>query len=130
MYKLASCCLLFIGCLSPLFSLPVLDSMEESLQLSGEMIFSSYSPEDVRSALDELERASLLQALPEMSVPSIGTQFIDNLFFVCLDCFNFRLSLDKILPIYWVTFWPESGNNIRSVDLPLNVSGNTVSEVK
>ncbi|XP_006194843.1 urotensin-2 [Camelus dromedarius] len=64
MYKLASCCLLFIGCLSPLFSLPVLDSMEESLQLSA--------PEDVRSALDELERASLLQALPEMSGAETG----------------------------------------------------------
>ncbi|XP_007170106.1 urotensin-2 [Balaenoptera acutorostrata] len=34
MYKLVSCCLLFIGCLNPLWSLPVLDSREEPLQLS------------------------------------------------------------------------------------------------
>ncbi|XP_057571266.1 urotensin-2 [Hippopotamus amphibius kiboko] len=64
MYKLVSCCLLFIGCLNPLLSLPVLDSREESWQLSA--------PEDVRSALDELERASLLQMLPEMSGAETG----------------------------------------------------------
>ncbi|XP_059935540.1 urotensin-2 [Mesoplodon densirostris] len=64
MYKLVSCCLLFIGCLNPLWSLPVLDSREEPLQLSA--------PEDVRSTLDELERDSLLQMLPEMSGAEIG----------------------------------------------------------
>uniref|UniRef100_A0A8C0CL22 Urotensin-2 n=1 Tax=Balaenoptera musculus TaxID=9771 RepID=A0A8C0CL22_BALMU len=64
MYKLVSCCLLFIGCLNPLWSLPVLDSREEPLQLSA--------PEDVRSTLDELERASLLQMLPEMSGAETG----------------------------------------------------------
>ncbi|TEA39353.1 hypothetical protein DBR06_SOUSAS2110113 [Sousa chinensis] len=64
MYKLVSCCLLFIGCLNPLWSLPVLDSREEPLQLSA--------PEDVESTLDELERASLLQMLPEMSGAETG----------------------------------------------------------
>ncbi|XP_061016473.1 urotensin-2 [Dama dama] len=64
MYKLVSCCLLFIGCLNPLLSLPVLDSRQESLQL--------LAPEDVRSTLDELERASLLQMLPEMSGAETG----------------------------------------------------------
>ncbi|XP_025768388.1 urotensin-2 [Puma concolor] len=34
MHKLV-CCLLFIGCLQPLFSLPVPDSREEALKLSG-----------------------------------------------------------------------------------------------
>ncbi|XP_039698235.1 urotensin-2 [Pteropus medius] len=57
MYKLASCCLLFIGCLSPLFSLPVLDSREQPLQLSA-------PGEDSRSASGELESMSLLQRLP------------------------------------------------------------------
>lgn len=42
MYKLVSCCLLFIGCLNPLWSLPVLDSREEPLQLSGKMISFPY----------------------------------------------------------------------------------------
>ncbi|XP_040118764.1 urotensin-2 [Oryx dammah] len=64
MYKLVSCCLLFIGSLNPLLSLPVLDSRQESLQL--------LAPEDVRSTLDELERASLLQMLPEMSGAETG----------------------------------------------------------
>ncbi|XP_027963987.1 urotensin-2 [Eumetopias jubatus] len=60
MYKLISWCLLFIGCLHPLLSLPVSDSREETLQLSA--------PDgDARSALDELERVSLLQMLLEMS---------------------------------------------------------------
>nr|KAF6508993.1 urotensin 2 [Rousettus aegyptiacus] len=59
MYKLASSCLLIIGCLSPLFSLPVLDSREQPLQLSA--------PDEVsRSASGELESASLLQRLPEL----------------------------------------------------------------
>ncbi|KAM7235073.1 urotensin-2 [Ovis aries] len=64
MYKLVSCCLLFIGSLNPLLSLPVLDSRQESLQF--------LAPEDVRSTLDELERASLLQMLPEMSGAETG----------------------------------------------------------
>uniref|UniRef100_A0A8D2CFA2 Urotensin-2 n=1 Tax=Sus scrofa TaxID=9823 RepID=A0A8D2CFA2_PIG len=50
-------CLLFLGCLGPLFALPVPDSRKEPLPFSA--------PEDVRSAWDELERASLLQMLPE-----------------------------------------------------------------
>ncbi|XP_004385186.1 urotensin-2 [Trichechus manatus latirostris] len=59
MYKLASFCLLFIGLLNPLLSLPVTDSREMSPQLSA--------PDDeARLTLDELERASLLQILPEM----------------------------------------------------------------
>ncbi|EHH49507.1 urotensin-2 isoform X2 [Macaca nemestrina] len=59
MYKLASCCLLFIGFLNPLFSLPLLDSGEVSLQLSA-------PHEDAPLTSEELERASLLQILPEM----------------------------------------------------------------
>ncbi|XP_012518005.1 PREDICTED: urotensin-2 [Propithecus coquereli] len=58
MYKLASCCLLFIGFLNPLLSLPVSDSREVSLQLSA-------PDEDARLTLQGLERASLLQVLPE-----------------------------------------------------------------
>ena len=42
MYKLVSCCLLFIGSLNPLLSLPVLDSRQESLQFLGKMIFFPY----------------------------------------------------------------------------------------
>uniref|UniRef100_A0A2K5LMX5 Urotensin 2 n=1 Tax=Cercocebus atys TaxID=9531 RepID=A0A2K5LMX5_CERAT len=59
MYKLASCCLLFIGFLNPLLSLPLLDSGEVSLQLSA-------PHEDAPLTPEELERASLLQILPEM----------------------------------------------------------------
>ncbi|XP_032719917.1 urotensin-2 [Lontra canadensis] len=60
MYKLISWCLLFMGCLHPLLALPVPDSREETLRLSA--------PDgDMRSALDELERVSLLQMLLEMS---------------------------------------------------------------
>uniref|UniRef100_G3QV94 Urotensin 2 n=1 Tax=Gorilla gorilla gorilla TaxID=9595 RepID=G3QV94_GORGO len=59
MYKLASCCLLFIGFLNPLLSLPLLDSREISFQLSA-------PHEDARLTPEELERASLLQILPEM----------------------------------------------------------------
>ncbi|XP_047580914.1 urotensin-2 [Lutra lutra] len=60
MYKLISWCLLFMGCLHPLLALPVPDSREETLWLSA--------PDgDMRSALDELERVSLLQMLLELS---------------------------------------------------------------
>uniref|UniRef100_F7H898 Urotensin-2 n=1 Tax=Callithrix jacchus TaxID=9483 RepID=F7H898_CALJA len=59
MYKLVSCCLLFIGLLNPLLSLPLLDSREVSLQLSA-------PDEDVPLSLEELGRASLLQILPEV----------------------------------------------------------------
>ncbi|XP_059232671.1 urotensin-2 [Mustela nigripes] len=60
MYKLIPWCLLFMGCLHPLLALPVPDSREETLRLSA--------PDgDTRSALDELERVSLLQMLLEMS---------------------------------------------------------------
>ncbi|XP_045839371.1 urotensin-2 [Meles meles] len=60
MYKLISWCLLFIGCLHPLLALPVPDSWEDTLRLSA--------PDgDARSALDKLERVSLLQMLLEMS---------------------------------------------------------------
>ncbi|XP_077739105.1 urotensin-2 [Canis aureus] len=57
MYKLI-CCLLFLGCLHPHFSLPVPDPREEVLQLSAH-------DGDARLALDELERVSLLQMLLE-----------------------------------------------------------------
>ncbi|XP_048078020.1 urotensin-2 [Ursus arctos] len=60
MCKLIFWCLLFIGCLHPLLSLPVPDSREETLQLSA-------PGGDTRPALDELERVSPLQMLLEMS---------------------------------------------------------------
>uniref|UniRef100_G1LAG5 Urotensin-2 n=1 Tax=Ailuropoda melanoleuca TaxID=9646 RepID=G1LAG5_AILME len=60
MYKLIFWCLLFIGRLRPLLSLPVPDSREETLQLSA-------PGGDTRPALDELERVSPLQMLLEMS---------------------------------------------------------------
>ncbi|KAM5270568.1 urotensin-2 [Hipposideros larvatus] len=59
MYKLASCWLLFIGCLNPLFSLPILDSRQETLQLPA-------PDEDARRILEELERTFLLQRLREV----------------------------------------------------------------
>ncbi|XP_007533068.1 urotensin-2 [Erinaceus europaeus] len=52
------CCWLFIGLFSPLLSLPVLDSKQESLQFSA-------PDEDARLTLDELERAFLLEMLSE-----------------------------------------------------------------
>ncbi|XP_049733774.1 urotensin-2 [Elephas maximus indicus] len=58
MYKLALLCLLFIGLLNPFLSFPVTDSREMSPQLSAD--------DDARLTLDELERASLLQILPEI----------------------------------------------------------------
>uniref|UniRef100_A0A8D2HJZ7 Urotensin-2 n=1 Tax=Urocitellus parryii TaxID=9999 RepID=A0A8D2HJZ7_UROPR len=59
MYQLASCCLLFIGFLNPLVSLPVTDSRDMSLQLPA-------PEDDARLALEELERASILKLLPEV----------------------------------------------------------------
>ncbi|XP_008820663.1 urotensin-2 [Nannospalax galili] len=63
MDRLAFCCLIFIGFLNPLLSLPVTDSGEATLQLSA-------LEEDARLALEELERASLLQALRQ----AVGTR--------------------------------------------------------
>ncbi|XP_040501470.1 urotensin-2 [Ursus maritimus] len=66
MCKLIFWCLLFIGCLHPLLSLPVPDSREETLQLS--VLLLCVAPGgDTRPALDELERVSPLQMLLEMS---------------------------------------------------------------
>ncbi|XP_005404124.1 PREDICTED: urotensin-2 [Chinchilla lanigera] len=59
MYKLASCFLLFIGLLQPLFSLPVIGSTEAPLQLPA-------PDEEARLALEKLERAALLRLLPEV----------------------------------------------------------------
>nr|XP_004657735.1 urotensin-2 [Jaculus jaculus] len=56
MGTLALCCLLFIGSLHPLLSLPVADSREASLQ-------PPVTEEDARLAVEELQRASLLRAL-------------------------------------------------------------------
>uniref|UniRef100_A0A8C0WPN4 Urotensin-2 n=1 Tax=Castor canadensis TaxID=51338 RepID=A0A8C0WPN4_CASCN len=60
MDKLAFCCLLLIGSLSPLQSLPVTDSRDESLQLPA--------PQEEGQVLAELlgRAASLLQALLEV----------------------------------------------------------------
>ncbi|XP_020137499.2 urotensin-2 [Microcebus murinus] len=58
MYKLGSCCLLFIGFLTPLLSLPISDSREVSLQLSAR-------DGDARLALQDPQGASALQALRE-----------------------------------------------------------------
>uniref|UniRef100_A0A8D2ARI7 Urotensin-2 n=1 Tax=Sciurus vulgaris TaxID=55149 RepID=A0A8D2ARI7_SCIVU len=70
MYQLASCCLLFIGFLNPLFSLPVTDPRDTSLQLPA-------PEEDARSALEELERAEILRLLPEELGPGRGHGFGD-----------------------------------------------------
>ncbi|XP_066228719.1 urotensin-2 [Saccopteryx leptura] len=67
MYKLVSC-LLFLGCLSPLFSLPVLDSREEPLQLSA-------PGGGVRLTADALDRAPLLHGLLAM----LGAETGDSL---------------------------------------------------
>ncbi|XP_055471013.1 urotensin-2 isoform X2 [Psammomys obesus] len=56
MDQLAFCCLLFVGLLNPLLSLPVTDTGERSLQLPE-------LEEDARSALEDLERTALLQTL-------------------------------------------------------------------
>ncbi|XP_021512018.1 urotensin-2 [Meriones unguiculatus] len=56
MDQLAFWCLLFVGLLNPLLSLPVTDTGERSLQLPE-------LEEDVRSALEDLERTALLQTL-------------------------------------------------------------------
>ncbi|XP_045154705.1 urotensin-2 [Echinops telfairi] len=58
MYQWASCWL-FIGFLTPLFSLPVTDFREVSPQLSA-------TDEDARWTSSEVQRASLLRMLPEM----------------------------------------------------------------
>uniref|UniRef100_A0A8C9QLV0 Urotensin-2 n=1 Tax=Spermophilus dauricus TaxID=99837 RepID=A0A8C9QLV0_SPEDA len=57
--RLASCCLLLIGFLNPLVSLPVTDSRDMPLQLPA-------PEDDSRLALEELERASILKLLPEV----------------------------------------------------------------
>ncbi|XP_047421883.1 urotensin-2 [Sciurus carolinensis] len=64
MYQLA-CCLLFIGFLNPLFSLPVADPSVVSLQLPA-------PEEDARSGLEELERTEILRLLPEELGPGRG----------------------------------------------------------
>nr|KAF6445580.1 urotensin 2 [Molossus molossus] len=61
MYKLACCCLLLVGCLRPLFSLPVLDSRGAPLRLSADG--------GRRSARGELDRVSLLRGLRWMAGP-------------------------------------------------------------
>ncbi|XP_044523459.1 urotensin-2 [Gracilinanus agilis] len=59
MYKLIFSCLFFVGFLSPLLSLPVIDSGEMVHRLSAD-------DEDSRLTLEDLGRASLLQTLPEI----------------------------------------------------------------
>ncbi|XP_003515833.3 urotensin-2 isoform X1 [Cricetulus griseus] len=61
MDRLAFCCLLFIGLLNPLLSLPVTDTGEKTLQLP-------VLEEDARLALGELERTALLQTLLKQTV--------------------------------------------------------------
>ncbi|XP_031232855.1 urotensin-2 [Mastomys coucha] len=56
MDRVPFCCLLFIGLLNPLLSLPVTDAGERSPQLPG-------LEEDALQALEELERTALLQTL-------------------------------------------------------------------
>ncbi|XP_051026907.1 urotensin-2 [Acomys russatus] len=63
MDRLAFCCLLFIGLLNPLLSLPVTDTGERSLRLP-------VLEEDARLVLEELERTALLQTLQ----PTVGTE--------------------------------------------------------
>ncbi|XP_006145447.1 urotensin-2 [Tupaia chinensis] len=68
MYKLASCCLIVVGLLNPLLSLPITDSREVFLQLSA-------PDEDAQLTSGEPERASLLQLLLEM----VGAERDDGL---------------------------------------------------
>ncbi|KAL1777326.1 urotensin-2 [Sigmodon hispidus] len=63
MDRLAFCCLLFIGLLNPLMSLPVTDTGEKTLRLP-------VLEEDARLALEELERTTLLQMLRQ----TMGTE--------------------------------------------------------
>ncbi|XP_071077218.1 urotensin-2 [Desmodus rotundus] len=74
MYKLASCCLLLVGCLNSLFSLPVPDSRDGPLQFPGKMNFLPFhyssllctAQDGGRLTLDEGDRASLLHGLLEV----------------------------------------------------------------
>ncbi|XP_074074664.1 urotensin-2 [Macrotis lagotis] len=59
MYKLIFYCLFFAGFLSPFLSLPVIDSNEVAYRLSAD-------DKDARLTLEDLDRASLLQMLPEI----------------------------------------------------------------
>ncbi|XP_072472600.1 urotensin-2 [Notamacropus eugenii] len=59
MYKLIFCSLFFAGFLSPFLSLPIMDSSEMVYRLSAD-------DEDTKLSLEDLERASLLQMLPEI----------------------------------------------------------------
>ncbi|XP_052031724.1 urotensin-2 [Apodemus sylvaticus] len=56
MDRVPFCCLLFLGLLSPLLSLPVTDTGERSLQLP-------VREKDALQVLEELERTALLQTL-------------------------------------------------------------------
>ncbi|XP_078001831.1 urotensin-2 [Phascolarctos cinereus] len=59
MYKLIFCCLFFAGFLNPFLSLPIVDSSEVAYRLSAD-------DEDAKLTLEDLDRASLLQMLPEI----------------------------------------------------------------
>ncbi|CAO2590106.1 Uts2 [Lemmus lemmus] len=63
MDRLTFCCLLFVGLLNPLLSLPVPDTGEKAPQLP-------VLEEDARLALEELERVALLQTLRQ----TLGTE--------------------------------------------------------
>ncbi|XP_038190067.1 urotensin-2 [Arvicola amphibius] len=63
MDRLAFCCLLFVGLLNPLLSLPVPDTGEKAPQ-------HPVLEEDARLALEELERVALLQTLRQ----TVGTE--------------------------------------------------------
>ncbi|XP_016277776.2 urotensin-2 isoform X1 [Monodelphis domestica] len=59
MYKLIFSWVFFVGFLSPLLSLPVIDSSEMVYRLSAD-------DEDTRLMLEDLGRASILKTLPEI----------------------------------------------------------------
>ncbi|XP_028613615.1 urotensin-2 [Grammomys surdaster] len=63
MDRVPFCCLLFIGLLNPLLSLPLTDTGEKSLQLP-------VLEEDALRALEELEKMALLQTLRQ----TMGTE--------------------------------------------------------
>ncbi|XP_036035765.1 urotensin-2 [Onychomys torridus] len=63
MDRLVFCCLLFLGLLDPLLSLPITDTGEETLRLP-------VLEEDAHLALEELERMALLQTLRQ----AMGTE--------------------------------------------------------
>ncbi|KAG3282046.1 urotensin 2 [Ictidomys tridecemlineatus] len=108
MYQLASCCLLFIGFLNPLVSLPVTDSRDMSLQLPA-------PEDDARLALEELERASILKLLPEVLGAGRGDRLLgaergDRL--LGAERGDGLWEAGYCSGLFWLQAFPEEGPNI------------------